>query len=573
MKKKLTRILAMLLALLMLSGCSSALIDRYMGDLTRRLTRNYLSGSSNIVPFDEMEYVRPDLSTIEADFKAVTDAVDSGADYDEVTSLLDTCYANYYDFDTMYSIAEIRSCQDVYDTYYAGEYSWCGENFSVVQQQFEDVLYTCAASDLAGELEENYFWDGFTDDYADAEDSYYNSATVALMQRESSLLAEYRALAADSAAEMAEIAAKGSAGSYLLTCQTYEKYNEDFARIYIELVRVRQELAAQFGISYEQMQYAYYFERDYTPEQAAAYIADIREYMVPVYEEIMADDPYSDVYYNYLSEKQLLKVLDGVTELMGGDIRAAYDFMTQYRLYDVSASDSKAAMSFQIYISNYDAPFLFVDAYGDTEDILTVSHEFGHYTDAFVNYNASLTVDMSECYSQAMEYLALGYYDEVMNSREADNLRRMKLLDTLDLYVQQASFAEFESTVYSMDPDELSAGFLNELSLQLARDYGYCDESRVKYYAMSWSDISHFFDYPFYIITYPVSNDIAMQIYELAQQGSEAGLEKYTELLSREYTGFLDNIESAGFVSPFEPGRIEQVATDMRQLMEESKAA
>lgn len=115
----------------------------------------------------------------------------------------------------------------------------------------------------------------------------------------------------------------------------------------------------------------------------------------------------------------------------------------------MSVNSSKAAMSFQTYLENYEAPFLFLDPYGDTEDILTFSHEFGHYVDAFVNYNASETIDMSECYSQAMEYLALGYYDEVLGEDEADNLRRMKLLDTLDLYVQQASFAEFESTVYS----------------------------------------------------------------------------------------------------------------------------
>ena len=355
--------------------------------------------------------------------------------------------------------------------------------------------------------------------------------------------------------------------------QNYEKYNEDFARIYIELVRVRQELAAKFGMDYEQMQYSFYFERDYTPEQAAQYVADIRNYMVPVYEEVMETSPYEDIYYDYLDEDELIGVLRNVTELMGGDIKAAFDFMTKYELCDVSVNSSKAAMSFQTYLENYEAPFLFLDPYGDTEDILTFSHEFGHYVDAFVNYNASETIDMSECYSQAMEYLALGYYDEVLGEDEADNLRRMKLLDTLDLYVQQASFAEFESTVYSMDPDQLSAEVLNDLSLQLARDYGYCDESRAKYYAMSWSDIAHFFEYPFYVITYPVSNDIAMQIYELSQDGGTAGLDKYNELLSREYTGFLDNIEEAGFVSPFESGRVQRVAEDMRLLIQEQRAA
>lgn len=566
MKKRAIRLLSMLLALLMLTGCSSSILNDQLDSAYRALQRNFISADRNLVPFDEMEYLRPDMSAISADFDAVNDALDGG-DIDAVSDALDACYLDYYNFDTMYTIADIRSCQDVYDSYYADEVSWCGESFAAVQQKMEDMFYACAASDLAQELEENYFWEGFTDDYSDQSQSYYNDAAVELMQRESALVSEYRALAAESAASL------GETSSYMQTIRNYEKYNEDFARIYIELVRVRQELAAQFGMDYEQMQYSFYFERDYTPEQAAQYVADIRSYMVPVYEEVMEASPYDDIYYDYLDEDELLGVLGSVTELMGGDVKAAFDFMTKYELCDVSLNSSKAAMSFQTYLSNYEAPFLFLDPYGDTEDILTLSHEFGHYVDAFVNYNASETIDMSECYSQAMEYLALGYYDEVLGEDEADNLRRMKLLDTLDLYVQQTSFAEFESTVYSMDPDQLSAEVLNDLSLQLARDYGYCDESRAKYYAMSWSDIAHFFEYPFYVITYPVSNDIAMQIYELSQDGGTAGLDKYNELLSREYTGFLDNIEEAGFTSPFESGRVQRVADDMRLLMQEQKAA
>lgn len=566
MKKRAIRLLSMLLALLMLTGCSSSILNDQLDSAYRALQRNFISADRNLVPFDEMEYLRPDMSAISADFDAVNDALDGG-DIDAVSDALDACYLDYYNFDTMYTIADIRSCQDVYDSYYADEVSWCGESFAAVQQKMEDMFYACAASDLAQELEENYFWEGFTDDYSDRSQSYYNDAAVELMQRESALVSEYRALAAESAASL------GETSSYMQTIRNYEKYNEDFARIYIELVRVRQELAAQFGMDYEQMQYSFYFERDYTPEQTAQYVADIRSYMVPVYEEVMEASPYDDIYYDYLDEDELLGVLGSVTELMGGDVKAAFDFMTKYELCDVSLNSSKAAMSFQTYLSNYEAPFLFLDPYGDTEDILTLSHEFGHYVDAFVNYNASETIDMSECYSQAMEYLALGYYDEVLGEDEADNLRRMKLLDTLDLYVQQTSFAEFESTVYSMDPDQLSAEVLNDLSLQLARDYGYCDESRAKYYAMSWSDIAHFFEYPFYVITYPVSNDIAMQIYELSQDGGTAGLDKYNELLSREYTGFLDNIEEAGFTSPFESGRVQRVADDMRLLMQGQKAA
>lgn len=575
MKKKLTRIIAVLLSLLLLSGCSAEyladFVEDYFSELISSVRHSIISMSSGVEKFSDIEYVRPDIEQISADFKAVTEALELGADIDELGELLDTCYTNYFSFETMYTLADIRSCQNVYDTYYAEELSWCSENYSLVQQQLENVLYACAASELAEELEEQYFWEGFTEDYADASDSYYNDEAVALMQQESLLLSEYRALAADSAAELAALPHGGD--SYSLTCEVYARYNEDFARIYIELVRVREALAELYGLDYEHMQYIYFFERDYTPEDAAAYLEDIRRCMVPVYTEIMAQNPYSEVYFDYLSENELLNTLDAVTELMGGEIRDAFEFMTDYEMYDIAYSQSKAAMSFQTYLSDYEAPFLFLDPYGDTEDILTLSHEFGHYTDAFVNYNASETIDMSECYSQAMEYLALSYYDEVMSAEDAANLRRIKLLDTLELYVQQASFAEFESRVYAMGADALSAEVLNDLSLELARDYGYLGEGQEEYYAMSWSDITHFFDYPFYIITYPVSNDIAMQVYELAQSGGTAGLEKYKELLSREYEGFLDNIEEAGFKSPFAPGRIERVAEDMRYLMRSAKAA
>ena len=328
MKKRAIRLLSMLLALLMLTGCSSSILNDQLDSAYRALQRNFISADRNLVPFDEMEYLRPDMSAISADFDAVNDALDGG-DIDAVSDALDACYLDYYNFDTMYTIADIRSCQDVYDSYYADEVSWCGESFAAVQQKMEDMFYACAASDLAQELEENYFWEGFTDDYSDWSQSYYNDAAVELMQRESALVSEYRALAAESAASLGETS---GVGSYMQTIRNYEKYNEDFARIYIELVRVRQELAAQFGMDYEQKQYSFYFERDYTPEQAAQYVADIRSYMVPVYEEVMEASPYDDIYYDYLDEDELLSVLGSVTELMGGDVKAAFDFMTKYEV-------------------------------------------------------------------------------------------------------------------------------------------------------------------------------------------------------------------------------------------------
>ena len=584
MKKRTISLLSMLLAVLLLAGCGS--IKQAAEEFAQSAGSFSFGGtqhSPGIVHFDDMEYSRPDLDALRADIAAVEEGLDSGLSFLKIKRLLDSCYEDYYSYYTMYTLADIRSCQDLTDEYYATECGWCAENFAVVQQLFDRLYYSCAASSMAEDLEDKYFWEGFVEEYSDAESSYYSDLAVELMQEESALIAEYRALSANPTIER-----NGIEENYLdvlwdlegeeydqALVQYYEKYNQSFADIFIRLVDVRNRMADLLGFeSYEQMQYIYYFERDYSPEQAAGYVADIKEYMVPLYTQVMANDPYGRLWYNDLPENELLDTMDAVAGQIGGQVKEAFDFMSRYGLYDVSVSTKKVAMSFQSYLSDYEAPFLFLNPYGDTEDILTLSHEFGHYVDAYVNYDAYETIDVSEIFSQAMEYLTLSRLEAAMEPEEAENVVRMKLLDTLELYVQQASFAEFESRVYALGADALSAEVLNDLSLELAREYGYYEEGYDEYYAMSWCDITHFFEMPFYVITYPVSNDIAMQIYALEEEQSGRGLEKYMEILDRDYEYFMDAVSAGGFESPFAPGRVESVTEQMRaHLALQEKAA
>ena len=104
-------------------------------------------------------------------------------------------------------------------------------------------------------------------------------------------------------------------------------------------------------------------------------IREIRERIVPLYEEL--DDWAVD--YPWLEEEELVEVLRCGTEAMGGEVEEAFRFMDHYELFDVSLSDSKAGKSFQSYLNDYNAPYVFVNPYGDDSDILTFAHEFGHF--------------------------------------------------------------------------------------------------------------------------------------------------------------------------------------------------
>lgn len=582
MKKKLCSIICALLAALMLVSCAASPVEAMRGLIEYDAPSGLRGGDEADIPrFDDMDYIRPDTGALEAAADAVGTALSAGAALDDVTALLDECYNEYYNFSTMYTLAEIRYLRDLTDEYYGAEYSWCGENWSVVQQQMERMYTLCATSELAAELEREYFWEGFTADYGEGSAQMYTERAVALMQRESELLNAYYDLTAQpqivldgESVDYESYLSGADADEYARAVnEYYRQYNARFAGIYIDLIRTRRAIAEEMGYeSYEAMQYASY-ERSYTPAEAAEFVAGVREKLVPLYEELMALDPGGNIIYSYMSERRLMKTVGAAAESIGGDVREAFEFMRAHGLYSLEQSDTKASMSFTAYLDSYDAPFVFVSPYCDTEDILTLAHEFGHFLDSYYNYNAYESLDLSEFFSQSMEYIVMGRLSDVLDGEELSMLRRIKLVSTLDTYVMQSSFAEFEQRVYALPDEELSAEAINAISLDTAKEFGYYDGVSEDYYAMSWADITHFFESPFYVISYVVSSDAAQQIHALDCENAGAGLEKYLEMLPREYETLLDTLAAAGLESPFAPGRLDAVERQLRAELDASGLA
>ena len=594
MKTRTVKIVALTLALVMLAGCGlpeiglpgdlgsdlSGMLDDTLSQITDRAS---LQHNPDGVMFSDMRYARPDIDGLIADVAAVESALDSGESLRRVEELLDRCMDDYDDFSTMYSLANIYNCKDLRDEYYADEYEWISTQSSEISRQFDQMYYACAGSALGPELEEDYFWEGFCEEYADPEDSYYNDETVALMQRESELISRYRELVADPTVMyegeersfnelMEELGSAEDLASYYrylaVLMSYYRKYNEPLAEVYIDLMRVRTEMAEKMRFSScEEMEYTFSFERDYSPEDAAVFVSDVKNELVPIYRWARENSLGYGASYSSLSSDELYADMQKVARNIGHECSEAFAFMSRYGLYDIEPSVYKADTSFQTYLSNYEAPFIFLKPRGNTRDLLTFVHEFGHYTDAYVNFDANETIDVAEIFSQALEFLSLSHMDGVLSSDEVEQLRQSEMLDALDTYIQQAAFADFESRVHAIGPDELTAEKINEIALQSAKDFGFAEEGFEEYYMYFWMDITHFFEYPFYVISYPVSLDVAMQIYELELQRTGRGLAKYFEILPRDWEGFMDTVTNNGLRSPFEEGSIDSIAALISEVL------
>lgn len=539
------RLCALLLALLMtlsLGGCSLSFpgLDS--------LLRN------GGVKFSEMEYERPDMDAVNDCVDVIYDMLESGASYKDVVKQMDSFYGLYWSFYTMFTLADIRNDLDVNDEYYADEYAFCSEAEVGLSNTFNELMYTLADSDIADELDSRYFGGLLAENYSgEFEDGF--ETLNALYEREGELVMEYE-----------ELLPEFYDMYYDDEEDAYKTYNEEMCTIYIELVKTRNAIAQELGFdSYEECAY-FDYGREYVPSDLDGYLAAIKEKLVPLYktaeEAGIIDDAYNAA-KSYSPVKSLGQVSSAAGR-MDERLSDAMNFMLSGELYDVDASYDKAETSYVIYIDDYESPFLFVNSDGYQYDVLTIGHEFGHFCDSFTNFDMDSNLDTSETMSQGMEYMLLCYLDD---AKLLDTLREYKMADALSLYADQACFNEFERRVFSLPEDELTVDRVNGIYAELATEYGFGDLFG-DYIGYSWIDINHFFEYPFYVVSYCVSDSAAFTMYLMEQENAGSGLEAYLSVMDgAAEDGFLALLESAGMDSPITAESIDAIAAALKEVL------
>lgn len=515
------------------------------------------------VPFSELTYERPDAQAVCDGYAGVQKLVEDGADADTVLSSFEPVYDAYTYFNTMGTYAYIRYTLDLNDPYFDGEYNWCEEQTPLIEQAAENCYIAMAESPLRTELEERMFGEGFFT-YYDENRVFSNDRVVELMQQESQLQSQYMALQSDMTVEwdgeerLVEDLLADPSLSYVDMLAIYDayyaKYNPAAAEIYIQLIRVRRALADELGYeSYAHFAYEYYYERDYTPEQVADYTADIAENLSPLYGYALTGG-----YSAEMDSDTVMTLLGDAAYRFGGEIATAYEYMTAYGLYDITESSSKMPGSYMTYLPSYGMPFLYVSPTGTIDDLLTATHEFGHFTEGYVNCNYTSSIDCSEIFSQGLEFLMLNRAD--LSKRQRKGLESSKISDALLTFLSQACYAEFERRAYELPDEELTAENLNRIFMECNEEFGMSAPGLEYIIAPGWIDIQHFFIAPYYVISYCISNDVALQIYQIELE-SGAGLETYYDLMyAAPGNTVLALLDENGMQSPFEHGSMKELA-------------
>lgn len=538
------------------------------------------SVSREFTEFSEIVYSRPDYESLISDINGATELIQSGdADFDTQLAAIISLEDGYNDFRTMYTYNIIATSKNAADKDAIAESLILSEAYPDVMGALEGLMVAAASSPHAEKFEEEYFGDGLIEEYSGG--GIFTDEVIALLKEEARLESEYTSISTatveitfenvtasfeDTVARLSEKYGKNSYKYELALSECERLYAEaeldTTISIFLDLIRTRRRIADALGCdSYADYAYDTLYH-DYEPGKMDAFLDDIANYVIPVYKELEStvfNSYFRSVNAPRLSREKLINTLYSTYSECDEDLAEIYAYMLLSGYYDVAyGEDNRLNGAFTTYLDGYSSPFVFATVHGNVTDIATLSHEFGHFADSYINLDEGASLDTLEVSSQALELLTLEMLRNKLSSTEYRYLLYSEIQSAFLTLIYQGFYATFEREVYELSYDEITEEGVAQLVKSVARDMG------LPQYELEVVLIDHTILYPFYVQSYCTSIVSSLDIYLIECKNKGEGVRIYKELIDRENElSFVGEIESVGLDSPFLSGRLKDLSNSL----------
>ena len=583
MKKRVTKQMVFsvaLAALFLLSACAvgDGAITSSAGGNTQGVTQNapvLPDITHEVVTLSDMTYARPDIDGMLAAMDDLQAGIDKGKDAEQMIADYQAIQEQYSHADSMLSLAYLLYAFDVTNTTYRDEYSYLQSALSELDGQMQSVSAALfASSDQAQQLARDSFGEGYVD--AIISDSSYDETTIQdLLDREEQLTLNYDNLSATftlldngkrwSYADIMSDLSLSSEEYYRLYDSFCAAFNAQAGPIFLEQVSLRAETAKRLGYA-DYSTYCYdTYGRDYSPKDARELHAAVKQYIAPVFIQASEKNDTSDLGAAYFEEDAFFSALSSSANAFSPLLSEPVTYMLQNRLYDVSDSSTKMDTDFTTYVADYRAPFIFAHWTSSADDVATILHELGHFTNyyhnAVVGYTSGDSLDLAEVDAQALVLLLFGDY-EAFYGDLADQARAAALIDAMYAILSGCMEDEFQQDVY--ENPNMTLAQMNDLYASLSQEYGL--QQVYGYQGTEWVLISHTFQTPMYYISYAVSMVPALELFDLAQDDLESAKNAYFNIITRKsYETLNDVLLRNGLASVFAKTTIAQIADILKE--------
>lgn len=555
--------------------------------------------------FKDIQYTRPDCEAFQKLAEDNAEKIKNAVSYSEAKKIFlefDKAESEFFD---MGNIAYIRHTIDTSDEFYDKENEFLNEKTPELMPSllaFSNAVYDSKFKpDFVAEFGEQMFAE------IELRRKSFSEKNIPLLQKEARLCNEYEKIIAS-----ADILFDGKHlnlygimsyfenpdrnvrhDAYKAYSKFYESNEENFERIWDELIKVRTEMGKNLGFeNYIPLGYMNQGRTDYDEKDVAAFREQVREELVPfcakLYEaqakRIGVDKvkAYDEAYLfndgNAVPVGDDDFLIEQAREMyhdMSKETGEFVDFMLGHDLLDVKNKPKKASTGYMTGLNSIKAPFVFSCFNHTTGDVQVLTHEFGH---AFAGYMAmrnqpvstyySESTDIAEIHSMSMEQFAYPYAEKFFGDK-ADKFRFSHLQEALTFVPFGVAVDEYQHIVYAnpeLTPKQRTAEWKKlEEKYMPWREYDDID-----FFAKGgwWYHKIHIFLYPFYYINYTLTTMGAMEFKKKMHEDKESAWKDYLKLCKVGGSlGYKETLKYANLSLPFEKGSVKRAVSYAEDIL------
>lgn len=555
--------------------------------------------------FKDIQYTRPDCEAFQKLAEDNAEKIKNAVSYSESKKVFlefDKAESEFFD---MGNIAYIRHTIDTSDEFYDKENEFLNEKTPELMPSllaFSNAVYDSRFKpDFVAEFGEQMFAE------IELRRKSFSEKNIPLLQKEARLCNEYEKIIAS-----ADILFDGKHlnlygimsyfenpdrnvrhDAYKAYSKFYESNEENFERIWDELIKVRTEMGKNLGFeNYIPLGYMNQGRTDYDEKDVAAFREQVREELVPfcakLYEaqakRIGVDKvkAYDEAYLfndgNAVPVGDDDFLIEQAREMyhdMSKETGEFVDFMLGHDLLDVKNKPKKASTGYMTGLNSIKAPFVFSCFNHTTGDVQVLTHEFGH---AFAGYMAmrnqpvstyySESTDIAEIHSMSMEQFAYPYAEKFFGDK-ADKFRFSHLQEALTFVPFGVAVDEYQHIVYAnpeLTPKQRTAEWKKlEEKYMPWREYDDID-----FFAKGgwWYHKIHIFLYPFYYINYTLTTMGAMEFKKKMHEDKESAWKDYLKLCKVGGSlGYKETLKYANLSLPFEKGSVKRAVSYAEDIL------
>ncbi len=232
---------------------------------------------------------------------------------------------------------------------------------------------------------------------------------------------------------------------------------------------------------------------------------------------------------------------------------------------DLESRKGKAPGGYNCPLAESGAPFIFMNAAGQLDDVTTMVHEGGHAIHSFLSHDLELNgfkeypTEIAEVASMSMELFSMDHWQVFFDSEEElTRAKEQQLERVITIFPWIATIDKFQHWVFE-NPNHTASertdrwlAILDEFSSPVI-DFSGLEEYR----RYAWQRQLHLFEVPFYYIEYGIAQLGAIGLWQQYKKNPDEAINNYLTALDLGGTRTLPELfKAAGLEFDFSPAHI-----------------